>query len=853
MSSRPLLALFAAALLALPAAAVAVPLSLADPLPADDRIPVTIQRDAYGVPHVYANDSYALFWGNGYAQAQDRLFQMDVLRHVGKGDSARYLGPGQLAMDLATRRELYTDAERAATYDGLSDEHKRMFQGYTDGVNAWIDQTRADPTLLSAEFYAIAHPPEPWAPEDTIAIAQFLLDVFGAGSGGNELDNARVYAQLVSTLGETEARKAFADMFWMQDPEAFTSIKAADGAYVPTEGPMAWEDIPEWQWDLVEAAAGAVPFGDGSLDSLQRTAQAAGMPAKFGSNAMLVSPALSESGGALLLGGPQMAYYNPMIPYEVALHGAGFDALGMGVGGAPGVIIGRTESLAWTVTSGSSDQVDVVAVKLAGPRSYYASGASGATKDMDCRVETHAGPPTAIDQNPPVLAVQEVCRTDYGPVFAINEEAGYAFSRMRAHRLDEVRSGALWLTISQAQDIDDFAAHMETFRFEFNFHVADDQGNIGFYHFGASPDRSEACDPRFPRLAGLCDWGEIRTGSQLPRVKNPSAGYVVNWNNKPAPGWSSGDAVEKWGPLNRAKLIDDAIQAELARDGSISIDDLKAVNVYVSTRSPYTREIVPYILAATEDLGFPEDYDTTRYETARAALAAWAADDYTWESSDATCAIARAVDPCFGTYEPGMALYEAWRQQMQTFLYQPALGPLARPMEFTPETSGDPHAADLGREDNKDNVLYKALRAETARDWCWADDCAGYARLAFVIAVDNVLGDYGPTMREPVHTIKFVALSGGPAWRIPMVNRPSFNHYYDFGSGEAGSNLPPGTNQYWFPSPFLRFMADGTLPDDQKDDQLKLYVDFGWKPAQMAPLGGPGPLTFLVDEDGPLA
>lgn len=843
---------FACVLLTVALAAPVAALDLPD-LPSVDPpvFEVTIQRDDFGVPHVYADDAYALFWGNGYAQAQDRLFQMDVLRHVGKGESARFLGPAQLPMDLVTRRELYTDAERAATMEELrtsNPAYARMFQGFTDGVNAWIEQTRTEPTLLSAEFYAIGHPPEDWVPEDTIAIAQYLLDVFGAGSGGGELENAKIYRQLVDALGETDGRKAFADFFWMQDPSTFTTIKAADGTYAPTEAPMAWQDIPTWQWDLIASAARAKPFADGTLDSLQETAQAHGLPAKFGSNALVVGPSLSSNGHAMLIGGPQMAYYNPMIPYEVALHGAGFDALGMGVGGAPGVIIGRTADMAWTVTSGSSDQVDVVAVKLAGPRSYYASGTQGALKDMDCRVETHVGPPTAIDPNPPVLAVQEVCRTDAGPVFAIDHEGGYAFSRMRTHRLDEVRSGALWLTISQAQTMDAFAAHMETFRFEFNFHVADRDGNIGYFHFGANPDRSEACDPRFPRLAGLCDWGALRTGSQLPHVKNPSTNYIANWNNKPALGWSSGDAMEKWGPRNRVQLIADAVDDQLAIDGSLDLDDLHAINRYISTRSPYPDPLVDALLAATAS-----DPDAN-VQAARAALSAWAATDYSWEAEGATCVIAREPDACFGTQSAGFTIYEAWRTRLQQNVFDDELGVWTRDMGFVPETSSDPHAADHGREDNKENALYHALTGASAHAWC--DDVATNATETcggvFAATLHETLATLNGTWSMPAHTIKFVGLSGGPSWRIPMVNRPSFNHYYDFGGvGDmsAGSNLPPGTDQSWMPQDFIRFQADGTIPPLQhKVDQLELYVDFLYKPAQMTPIGGPDGETFLVSE-----
>lgn len=836
MSSRTTVALLLTVLLAAPAVAVALP-----DVPSVDPVgpQVTIKRDAFGVPHVYADDAYALFWGNGYAMAQDRLFQMDVLRHVGKGESAAIVGPAQLDMDLATRRELYTDAERTERWNALPQADREMFQGFADGVNAWIAKTRADPTLLSAEFYAVGHPPEEWVAEDTIAIAEFLLDIFGAGSGGNELDNARYYVRLVETLGEAEARKAFDDLVWLQDESTYTTIPAGEGAYAPTEELPGWENIPDAQWQVIEAAAGATAFA-GPMDPFETISAGLG-GFHFGSNALVVSPALAESGNALLLGGPQMAYHNPMIPYEVALHGAGFDAVGMGVGGAPGVIIGRTEHMAWTVTSGSSDQVDVVAERLVpgNARQYY----DGETvRDMDCRMEVHYGIPTAVDQSPPVLATQEVCRTVRGPVFAMNEEAGYAFVRERTHRLDELRSGILWLTLSRAQDIESFADHMETFCFEFNFHVADDAGNIAYYHFGCNPDRASGYDPRFPRLAGEWDWVDVRSGSELPRIVNPEKGYLVNWNNKPAQGWSSGDALQKWGPVHRAELFENTVQAFLAEDGTLNAQDLDRINEIISTRSPFPANFVPGLVAATAAW---DETKPAHYAQARDALAAWTDDGAHWLSSDATCLVATDVDPCFGTYEPGFAIYETWRGIAQARFLGDELGPLTPAMGFVPETSSDPHAADHGREDNKDNTLFNALAGDTQHAWC--DDAATNATetcdemLAATLAeaIEALEASYGTTdvsqWRQPAHTIKFVGLSGSPAWRIPMVNRPSFNHYYDFGTGEAGSVIPPGTNQYWEPMPFLQFSADGdvTHGGPHKRDQLDLYAAFEWKPAQM--------------------
>lgn len=835
LSTRTFVLVLAAAMLA-PALAVAMPLAapVATETPAAPQ--VTIKRDAYGVPHVYADDVYSLFWGNGYAQAQDRLFQIDVLRHVGKGEAARFVGPSLLESDLATRRELYTDEERTAYLNALSPGDREMFQAYADGVNAWIAQTRANPSLLSAEFFALGHAPEDWVPEDTIAIAQYLLAIFGFGSGGNEVENAQLLFHLIDTLGEEEAEKAFNDLLWLHDAETYTTIPADEYVYPATEGILDFDAIPAKQWEVAKAAAESTPFA-GAM-SLEDVAEATGFTMKFGSNGVVLSPEHSESGNALLLGGPQMAYFNPMVPYEVALHGAGFEALGMGIGGAPGMIIGRTPTYSWTVTSGSSDQVDVVALELVPGNSRQYHGASGVT-DMECRIETHVGVPGAVDQKPPVLAVQEVCRTERGPVFAMNEAAGYAFVKEMTHRYDELRSGILWLTLARSPDLQAFQAHMETFCFEFNFLQADNGGNIAYNHWGCQPVRDPSWDPRLPRLAGAADWQGIRSGSDLPRIENPAKGYLVNWNNKPAQGWSSGDALEKWGPVHRAELFEATMQKFLADDGKLDVDDLKAINVEISTRSPFPPNFVPRILAATAS-----SPDAT-VQDARAALAAWGATGYGWEASDATCMTAKAPSACFGTYEPGFAIYEKWRGLAQERVFRDEMGPYVREMGFVPEKSSDPHAADHGREDNKDNTLHNALHGRAAHAWCddvatnATESCDGMLAATFAEAVAALAAQYGTDdaseWRQPIHTIKFAGLSGGPSWRIPMVNRPSFNHLYDWGTGYAGSVLPPGTNQYWKPIDYLRYQGDGTMPDAHKRDQLDLYVAFEYKSAQMDP------------------
>ena len=327
MAQRPLIVLLVVALLApalvvLTASAATLPGPTVQLAPAPGQT-VTIQRDAYGVPHIYADTAHALFYGNGYAMAQDRLFQMDVLRHVGRGQATEVLGPSQLALDIAARRDLYNEAERTQQFLGLPQDQQLAFWGFADGVNAWINETRLDPTKLSAEFYAIGHPPEAWIPEDSVAIADYLLSVFGVGSGDAELANAQLLAQLQSKLPPAEAEKAFHDLVWLVDNDSYSTIPASEGTFSSPEHALAFSDIPALQWDATRAAATSTPFAGpqciisqpeqsspavcaSSFDNLAQSTVTAGMPIKWGSNAALFSPALSRHGNAMLLGGPQM-------------------------------------------------------------------------------------------------------------------------------------------------------------------------------------------------------------------------------------------------------------------------------------------------------------------------------------------------------------------------------------------------------------------------------------------------------------------------------------------------------------------------------------------------------------------
>jgi len=241
-----------------------------DPL---DRI--EIKTTEYNESHIYAGedpedteegDIYALGYGNGYVQARDRLFQIDVIRHIGYGNSAELLGPAQLPSDIQVRRDLYSPEEIRRQWESASRTIRKAVKGYTDGVNRRMTEMAAQGDL-PAEFAALGHAPEPWKPEDTVACINYLIGFFGVGGGG-ELGNAKTLAKLKETLGsEKDAFAAYEDLNWLQTTDDhFTSIPGDDmdaEEFAPEliEEVPDYEEVPDDQLELIDAALDAETWG----------------------------------------------------------------------------------------------------------------------------------------------------------------------------------------------------------------------------------------------------------------------------------------------------------------------------------------------------------------------------------------------------------------------------------------------------------------------------------------------------------------------------------------------------------------------------------------------------------------
>lgn len=334
---------------------------------------VAIARDGYGVPSVTGTTEDDLWWGAGYAVAQDRLAELELFRRRGNGTLAEILGKSMLADDIVARRDYYTTPELQAMLARLPADIQARFRAYAAGVNAWIDHVRQTPADLPLEFSALKIPLRPWSVLDSLRIGVLLARTIPTGDG-EELDNlASLRAFGPST---------FAKILPLRVPGQVTTIPAADGTFPSQPGRTRGQERLAFARSQRYAR---------SLPLAPVVGASAGVPTGKASPAHAIDVGLGHLGGSFmwairrpsdghtfLVNGPQLGYQAPSTFVELDLHGPATDVRG---GTAPGVPImgpGHNAHVAWGFTSGLSDDNDLYAERLAGP-GRGAIGSAGAS------------------------------------------------------------------------------------------------------------------------------------------------------------------------------------------------------------------------------------------------------------------------------------------------------------------------------------------------------------------------------------------------------------------------------------------------------------------------------------------
>lgn len=588
---------------------------------------VTIRRDGYGMPHVYANTVYGIFYGYGYAVAQDRLFQMEMARRSTQGRVAEVLGQSMVGFDKSIRGN-FSPERIQRQLAALPASERQILDGYAAGMNAWIARVRAEPgSLMPKEFNDLRFQPADWTAYDVAMV--FVGTMANRFSDANsEIDNLALLTALKDRHGDERAMQIFNQLRWMTDSRAPTTVPEEEGVYRPDGAkPSARLSYALPRYDgtppMLERVA-RDPQTRGVLDEAPAAASArllaqfaeSGQPGIAGfpttSNMWIVGRDHAKDARSILLNGPQFGWWNPAYTYGIGLHGAGFDVVGNTPFAYPSILFGHNAHVTWGSTAGFGDDVDIYAEKL-DPNDRTRYFHDGVWKTMEKRTEL-----IEVKDGQPV--VMDVYRTVHGIVTKFDDKQHVAYAKARAWEGFELQSLMAWTHKAQSRNWDQWKQQAARHALTINWYYADDKGNIGYAHTGFYPKRRPGHDPRLPVPGtGEMDWDGMLPFSTNPQVYNPRQGFIANWNNQPMRGYPSTDLFAiVWGQADRYAEIETRLKAMTANGGKVSAQQMWDLIRTTSYADVNRRHFLPFLQQAVQ--GLPADDARARLV---AGLASW--------------------------------------------------------------------------------------------------------------------------------------------------------------------------------------------------------------------------------------
>jgi penicillin G amidase len=466
------------------------------------QFPVTVLRDPWGVPHIYAQSQHDLFFAQGFVTAQDRLFQMELWKRVGQGRLAEVFGPAYLERDINARRLAYRGpaAEDFASY---ASDAKQILEAFTQGVNAEIARrTAPDGPGLPLEFQLAGFAPEPWKPEDC------LMRMAGFPMTRNAVTEL-LHAKLVTLLGVKKA----SSLLDLDPPIELDTFPGMDLSGLSPE--------------LLRNLQGS----DSSMTFPRDLAHAFNLPdeegsSKWASNNWVVSGRLTATGRPLLSNDPHRTVDKiPSLRYVVHLVAPGWNVIGATEPGTPGVQDGHNSRVAWGWTIFGMDQQDLYLETL-DPHDAQCYKTEKGWERMHVQESTFH-----VKGQPDVTVALKFTR--HGPV--LWEDAGT--HRALALRWVGAEPGTAGymasLTLDRVQNWKEFEEAVKRWKLPtHNIVYADVDGNIGEHSVGMAPIRKNFTGTMPLPGAGGYEWSGWVPVPELPHQFNPEKGFVVTANQR---------------------------------------------------------------------------------------------------------------------------------------------------------------------------------------------------------------------------------------------------------------------------------------------------------------------------------
>lgn len=649
--------------------------------------PVEIVRNNANVPHIFGKTEADVFHALGFVHAQDRLWQMTMLRRTAQGKLSEIFGARTVKIDELLRRlDLYTLS--LASVEVQDARTKAALEAYSAGVNDWINEVNAGARGRGApEFFFFSNEIAAWAPADSIAIIKLMALDLSA-----QLENEVQRAQLSLVL----------------PPERLADLLADD----PTQGVIALPDYASLMPGIFPAPARTKQaYIDAPLSPFHSKDFAGA------SNAWAAQPSRSAAGGSLLANDPHLGLTAPSIWYLARLELPSGGIIGGTIPGMPIMLVGRSDRLGWGLTSAYVDDQDVVIERVnpENPEEYLTPDGPKPFETRRTIITVKDAEPITITQrwseSGPILPGSHY---DLASVTPEGHVAALAWTALSAADTSMSAAIGLMTSGSVAEAIEASRSYIAPSQ---NLTLADAQG-IAMKTIGAIPARDPAHRSKgrmpAPGWEGKNRWTGVQPYDQNPVVVNPASGILGNTNNKtverPFPDhvsfdWGDTQRIQRWLALMKAREVhtrDSFIEAQL------------------DTVSPTARNLLPLIGA---DLWFtgeaaPEGTPEHLRQRALKLLAEWNGE--------------------MNEHMPEPLIAEAWLRALQDRLARDEIGPLA---------DGFLHPEPLFIERAYRNIGGASVWCDVIQSAA-VETCSDLARIALDEALLDLTRRYGPNLES---------------------------------------------------------------------------------------------------------
>jgi len=490
--------------------------------------PVTVVRDVHGVPAIEAATLEDLFFAQGYVTAQDRLWQMDVMRRFAAGEMAEILGPALLEHDREQRiLGLRATAQKAAA--ALSIDDRSRFEAYARGVNAFLNSHM---DRLPIEFRLMGYKPSPWKPEDSLLMGARMVQDLNHGT----YKSALVREKILARLGPELTNDLFVNTSWRDRPPSAQGRQLQDSAHPGASGDSGDDD------DEMDSGADS---------NIARTDPRPSAPASNrpvlvpGSNNWVVSGAHTVTGKPMLSNDMHLGHQMPNLWYEAHLHCGDYDVIGVTLPGVPYVIVGHNRRVAWGFTNVGPTVEDLYIENFNEQGAYQSAKGWLAPEHRNETIRVKGQSDITVD----------VIVTRHGPIITDLIPGETRKIALRWTLYDSLHNP--FFVINSAQNWDEFQkAFAELPAPGQNVVYADVDGHIGYHATGHIPIRA-AGDGSLP-VSGADDqheWKGYIPFDKLPAVFDPAGGVLATANSRISPDKYPFSISTEWDPPWRTDRI----------------------------------------------------------------------------------------------------------------------------------------------------------------------------------------------------------------------------------------------------------------------------------------------------------